>query len=274
MALTDFQRTICRLLAEQRKASGESYVAGGVALNEILATSRLSRDIDLFHDTDEALEASWSADRRLLEEHGFEVRVLRERPSFVEARVARDGEVVLMEWVRDSAFRFFPLQTHPDLGLTLHPFDLATNKTLALVGRIEVRDWVDLIHACERVQPLGYLAWAACGKDPGFGPKGILDVAARTARYSADEVRALSFVGPPPAPDDLARRWHALLDTAREVVDILPLSHLGQCVLGREGRFFTGDAAALRSAVNGDHLAFHQGRIRGAWPEIKPADAT
>jgi hypothetical protein len=35
MAITQFQRTVCRLLAETRIASGESYVAGGVALNEL-----------------------------------------------------------------------------------------------------------------------------------------------------------------------------------------------------------------------------------------------
>jgi hypothetical protein len=37
MALTAFQRTICRLLADRRIASGESYVAGAVALNEVCA---------------------------------------------------------------------------------------------------------------------------------------------------------------------------------------------------------------------------------------------
>jgi hypothetical protein len=64
-------------------------------------------------------------------------------------------------------FRFFPLVEHDDLGLTLHPFDLATNKVLALVGRPEARDWIDAIDCHERLQPLGYLAWAACGKEPG-----------------------------------------------------------------------------------------------------------
>jgi hypothetical protein len=34
MALTALQQRICRILAEARKRSGESYVAGGVALNE------------------------------------------------------------------------------------------------------------------------------------------------------------------------------------------------------------------------------------------------
>ena len=53
---------------------------------------------------------------------------------------SRDRESVLLQWVKDSAFRFFPLVEHADFGLTLHPFDLATNKVLALVGRLEVRD--------------------------------------------------------------------------------------------------------------------------------------
>jgi len=109
LALTEFQRTVCRLLAEQRVASGESYVAGASALNELIGASRISRDIDLFHDTDEALAISWESDQRVLRGQGFEIRVVRERSSYVEAEISRDGETLLMEWARDSAYRFFPL---------------------------------------------------------------------------------------------------------------------------------------------------------------------
>jgi hypothetical protein len=268
MALTTFQRSVCRLLADHRIASGESYVAGASALNELIAASRVSMDIDLFHDTDEALEASWDADRRLLEAHGFEVRLIRERRSFVEAVVAKDRETVLMQWARDSAYRFFPLVRHADFGLTLHPFDLATNKVLALVGRLEVRDWVDLIHACEHLQPLGYLAWAACGKDPGFSPAGILEQAARSS-YSAAEVFTLAFATEPPDAGDLSRRWRAMLATGREIVDGLPHTEVGRCVLSREGMLFAGDASGLRLALDRGDLMFHAGRIRGAMPELK-----
>jgi Nucleotidyl transferase AbiEii toxin, Type IV TA system len=178
MALTPFQRTICRVIADHRIQSGEAYVAGGAALNELTAGSRVSRDIDLFHDTDAALQATWLADRRLLEDRGFAVHVRRLHPSLVEAEVRGEGETVRVEWARDSSFRFFPLVTHPEFGLTLHPVDLATNKVLALIGRMEVRDWIDVITSHDRIQPLGYLAWAACGKDPGFGPASILGHAA------------------------------------------------------------------------------------------------
>src|SRR5436190_10835300 len=214
MALTDFQRAICRLIADNRIAAGESYVAGGAALNELLAGARISRDIDLFHDTDEAVAISWDADRRLLERNGFAVDVLRERPSYVEAAVAAAGESVRMEWARDSAYRFFPLVRHDELGLVLHPFDLATNKVLALVGRLEVRDWIDVINCDERIQSLGYLAWAACGKDPGFSPEAILEHAGRSGRYSADGVSELAFDGDPPDARELSTKLHEIMDAA------------------------------------------------------------
>jgi hypothetical protein len=139
----------------RRTASSASYTRGA-ALNEAMASGRL-RDIDLFHDTTEALEASWAADRALLETNGYAVHVLRERGGLVEAEVEDGADRARLEWTRDSAFRFFPLQQHAELGLTLHPFDLATNKVLALVGRLEVRDWVDVIASDERFSRSG--AW-------------------------------------------------------------------------------------------------------------------
>ena len=87
MALTTFQRDVCRLLADNRIRSGESYVPGAAALNELLNAPRRSRDIDLFHDTEEALAASWKAARSSLERGGYAVSILRERPTFVEAEV-------------------------------------------------------------------------------------------------------------------------------------------------------------------------------------------
>lgn len=271
MALTELQRTVCRLLADNRIASGESYVAGGAALNELLASSRVSRDIDLFHDTREALESSWAADRRLLEDRGFHVVVVREGRGFVEAEVGSGGEGVRLEWTQDSAFRFFPLLRHDDLGLVLHPFDLATNKVLALVGRLEVRDWVDVIASHERLQPLGYLAWAACGKDPGFGPASILEHAARSGRYSRDEVNRLAFAGSPPDAADLSRRWHGALDSARLTVGALPPEEVGKCVLDAAGKLYRGAPPEIEEALRRGQIRFHAGSIRGALPELKSA---
>jgi hypothetical protein len=91
MALTVFQRHICHLLADRRIATGERYVAGGSALNTFLGAPRLSNDLDLFHDSQAAVAASFAADRALLEGQGLALEVLREVPGFVEALVRRSG---------------------------------------------------------------------------------------------------------------------------------------------------------------------------------------
>jgi hypothetical protein len=270
MALTAFQRTVARLLADHRIAAGESYVAGGAALNELLAADRVSRDLDLFHDTEAAVTAMWDADRRVLEGHGFTVAVLRERPSFVEAEVTCGADTVRVEWTRDSAFRFFPLVRHEVFGLALHPFDLATNKVLALVGRLEPRDWIDAIACDQRLQPLGFLAWAASGKDPGFSPAAILEQASRSGRYSAVEIASLAFDGDAPDAADLSQRWHAILAAAREVVDALPGDHVGRAVLAADLQLFTGTAGQVRAALSQGRLRFHAGRLKGAFPNVSP----
>ncbi len=268
MAVTGFQQAICRLIAANRLECGEAHVAGGVALNLLAAGTRISRDIVLFHDTLEALDATWQADRKLLESHGYELRSVHERPGYVEAVAGKGPDTVLMQWTRDSAFRFFPLVQHEELGLVLHPFDLATNKALALAGRLEIRDWIDMITCHERIQPLGYLVWAACGKDPGFSPLTILDQAGRSGRYANAELEELSFDGPPPTLVDLLRKWHLMLGEAREIVAVLPAGQVGTCVLQHSGDLYRGNLAQLKRDLAADDLVFHPGSIRGAYPQI------
>ncbi len=265
MALTAFQRDVCRLLAARRRAGGESYVAGGLALNELLRQPRRSRDMDLFHDTAEALAATWLADRAALEAAGYGLRVLRETTGLVEALVERAGTTLLIQWARDSAFRFFPLIADATLGLTLHLLDLAANKVLALIGRLEPRDWIDTLACDEQLQPLGYLVWAACGKDPGFNPTSLLREARRSSRYTQTELNALDFDGSVPDAAVLSRHWHAALQTAERICALLPAAEVGRCVLTADGALCRRSPEELQ--YTGD-LQFHAGSIGGAWPRI------
>jgi hypothetical protein len=270
MPLTDYQRIVCRLLAAERVARGERYVAGGAALNELLAAPRLSHDVDLFHDTAEAVLDSWETDRQTLVRGGHEVRPLRQFPTFVEAEVRSGDDGVILQWVQDSAFRFFPLVEHSDFGLALHPFDLATNKVLALVGRAEVRDWVDVIHCHAALQPLGYLMWATSGKDPGLSPAFILEQAGRSAHYSKSELATLAFDGAAPDIGTLGSRWRRMLREAEDIVALLPEERVGMCVLSRTAELFRGGGDELRAAMDSEGISFHEGSIRGAWPKLRP----
>jgi hypothetical protein len=261
MALTSLQRSICSLLIPVR-LKNESYVAGGVALNRLLEAPRLSRDIDLFHDTVEALAATISQDKKLLLSSGFSLQFIREAPTFSEAVVSKGMDSTLIQWVHDSAFRFFPLCEHQELGLTLHPFDLATNKILAMAGRLEPRDWIDVIQCNDKLQPLGYLVWAACGKDPGYNPISLLQEMQRSSRYSQAEIDILDFEGTAPDAKELGAQWHALLKEAKSICEILPAEKTGTCVMNRNGKLCSSKSAELSVET----LQFHHGSIGGALP--------
>ena len=267
MALTESQTTVLRLLTEKRRSATGSYIAGGAALNQVLGTGRRSNDRYLFHDTTEALQNTWDDDKKTLLDNGFAVEVEREAPSFIDADIVRGSEHVLIQWARDSAFRFFPLVEDKVLGLTLHPLDLATNKILALAGRLEPRDWIDTIECHRHIQPLGYLMWAACGKDPGINPQVLLADAGRF-HYSQQEIDPLDFEGETPSAALLSTGWKEALMTAAELIAGLPDEHLGECILDSDRALYKGSAEQFGRDFVAGNLRFHKGSIHGAWPQI------
>lgn len=128
MAVTAFQSEVLKRIARSRIDGGETYIAGGLALNHLLKRPRVSSDVDVFNSTYSALERAADHDCEVLKASGYDIRVTRRRDYVVEVVVSRDGGSTELQWVQDSAYRFFPLVEDELLGLTLHPFDLATNK--------------------------------------------------------------------------------------------------------------------------------------------------
>ena len=266
MAVTAFQAKILKLLASNRVRNGETYVAGGLALNHQLRTPRVSEDIDVFNNSYEAMTAAADIDRAALVAAGYEVKLKRERDFIVEVTVSDGGETTDIQWVQDSAYRFFPLVEDELLGVTLHPFDLATNKLLALAGRRVPRDWIDTISCSEKLQPLGFLAWAANGKDLGLTPYYILDMAVRT-RYVQSEID-VAVRGEKFDVAALSLKWHEMIEEGRKIVAALPPEHVGKAVLNRDGSLFLGKAEDIPDAIASGEVVFHEGRICGAWPQI------
>jgi hypothetical protein len=240
-------------------------------LNTLLEARRRSRDVDLFHDTAEAVSRTIEQDSRLLRDAGYVVRFARQAPTFAEAVVEKDGDSSLIEWVHDSAFRFFPLVENTELGLAMHPFDLATNKVLAMAGRLEPRDWIDLFTCHRELQPLGYLVWAACGKDPGFSPTSLLQEIRRGSRYSQAELDVLDFDGRTPDAAQLGSDWHEMLREAKAVCEILPADTAGTCVCRGHEELCTAPPHELAAALAEKTLWFHSGSIGGAWPSFPGA---
>lgn len=267
MATTRFQAEILQRIARSRIDGGATYIAGGLALNHVLDAPRLSHDIDVFNDTEEAVAAAFEKDSATLRAAGYAVTTTRERNFFIEATVSSGNDSTDIQWTRDSAYRFFPLVEDPLLGLTLHPFDLATNKLLALAGREEPRDWIDTITCNDRLQPFSFLAWAACGKDPGYNPLFLVEFVARV-RYAQAELERLVNTQEPLDAVALSRKWHAMIAAARETITLLPSEEAGKCVANADGSLFRGTDAELREALDAGRIVFHEGRIGGAWPRI------
>ena len=267
MALTVLQEGILRLLARNRIENAESYVAGGLALNYKLSTPRLSRDIDIFHDSKVAMVRSWEADRETLAQNGFVVKPLRVLEYFIEAEVSKGGRRMEIQWGTDSAYRFFPLQPDPVVGFTLHPLDLAANKLSALVGRTEPRDWIDVITAIKELQPLACLLSVACGKDPGFSPTSMLEYVARR-HYNQVEIDEKIIPTGVYDAAELCRFWHDTVERTRLVLESFPRSEVGKAVMTKDGKLFKGDDETLKAALAAGELEFHEGTIGGAWPRI------
>ena len=79
----------------------------------------------------------------------------------------------------------------------------------------------------------------------------------------------LAFEGEAPDGAALAARWRSQLEEARDVIERLPPEESGRCVLGPAAAPYRGGPAALRDDLAAGRLAFHPGRIRGAFPSIR-----
>lgn len=267
MPLTEVQSQVLALIAANR--SPDSYVAGATVLHAQSDSGRDSDDLDLFTDNEKstALERSALTDEQTLTEAGFEVRWEIRTPGHFVAIASRGIHALKLEWVYDSAFRFFPLEQDPVLGYRLHPLDAATNKVLALAGRKEIRDLMDCIFLHRRGPSLGTLIWAACGKDQGWTPDFILN-SARGRQLRDEEIKRLNLSIPPSAPE-LKREWLSILDEAAILCDALPAEELGCLYLNQGGEAITPDPAA--ASFSG--LYRHFGSVRGAWPAFFPSNS-
>ena len=199
MPLTDFQKGVARVIAANR--SPENHIGGGAVINRGETGLRTSDDLDIFHDAlgggrnaGAIVAASATTDQQSLITAGYFVQWVIRGDGFFRAIVSRDNEHVRLDWVADTAYRFFPVQEDAEFGYCLHRADLATNKVLALVGRSEVRDFLDILQLDQEYLSLGSIIWAACGKDEGYTPSLILDMTNRHANYQENDLRSENLV--------------------------------------------------------------------------------
>lgn len=243
--------------------SPDSYLAGATVLHRGANTPRFSQDLDFFHDVEDSVALSAEKDAATLLQAGYAFSWLLRTTTFHRAVVTVRQEQLKLEWAQDSAFRFFPIQRDERCGYRLHDADAATNKMLALAGRNEVRDFVDLLHLDETYLSLGALAWAACGKDPGFTPEFLLDQAGRHAAYSQADVDRLHLREPMNLVT-MKQKWLTAMERARSLDASLPPDEIGCLYLGADHNPVTPDPSSDSFSL----LTRHRGSVRGAWPTV------
>lgn len=261
MPLTAFQREVARVLAANRNP--ESHIAGGAVINRGEAGLRISDDFDIFHDAAESVAISAAADDQALRAAGYDVTYSLREAAIIRAEVARDGDRVRLDWTTDSAFRFFPVQPDEEFGYCLHRADLATNKVLALAGRSEIRDFLDILLIDQTYLSLGAVVWAACGKDAGYTPLLILDQTNRHSRYQDGDLKGETLARPVDLRQ-LKQQWIDARARAERLFNLLPAEELGCLYLDPAHNPVTPDPTSPDFA----NLTRHFGSVRGAWPKI------
>jgi len=252
--LTKLQSQVLRVLAAER--SPDSYIAGGVAVNR--EGPRFSADIDIFQDSEQRLEAAAQADAKALTDAGLELSWKKIVTGKRDAEVEGLGDKMRLEWVHDSAFRFFPTQRDELFGYVLHPVDLATNKAAAAADRREPRDIVDLVTIHENILPLGAVICAAVGRFPGLSPEEMLAEITRHSRFTAEEFRVLATDRPIDVPG-LHQRIRRMIEEAERFISRIPSDAVGFVFLDA-GKPVQPDPEALAKYQR------HAGAPGGIWP--------
>jgi hypothetical protein len=258
--LTPYQEEVVRLLSSNR--TFDSYLAGGAAIHLEPNTTRYSNDLDYFHDSADRVAEAFTADAALVRAAGHDLRIELQLPGYIRATVSKGADHTKVEWAHDSAWRFMPTVRHEVVGFTLHPVDLAINKLLALAGRDEPRDFLDILDLDRRTLPLGALCWAAAGKDPGFTPLALLEILRRRGKYHTEDFARLHLAEPVDLPT-LKARWLTALAEAETLVRNRPPSEVGCLYYSR-----ALDRFVVPGTPGADDAVPHYGRPGGVLPRV------
>ena len=158
-------------------------LAGGAALIARGEVHRRTRDLDFFGLTPAAVDRLVPAVDRALRAAGLVVHHVQENPGFARLLVESADDRTELDLAADA--RLFPAEpAQPAPMLTGE--ELAVDKVLALFGRAEARDFVDLM-AVEPRYGLDRLCRLAAEKDRGFTPRMFAEMLAGFRRLRREE---------------------------------------------------------------------------------------
>jgi hypothetical protein len=235
----------------------------GAVINRDAESPRYSDDFDIFRDVAESVAVCAEADAEVLRAARYSLHWTLRQEGFFRAEVTRGQDKLKLDWAADSPFRFFPVEPDKEFGYCLHPADLAVNKVLALAGRSELRDFLDILYLDAACLSLGAMIWAACGKDPGYTPALLMDLANRHVRFQESDLKG-ELLARPVDFKDLKMQWLTASERAQSLFLRLPAQELGCLYLDADNKPVAPDP----DSPGFFRLTRHRGCVRGAWPKI------
>ncbi len=200
MALTTAQTRVAFLALHLPEAEGFVLAGGGAMLAHGLV-GRPTHDLDLFSADAAALPPLAAALTRALDAAGMTVTSGHTAPGYQQLTVAVGDETVLVELANDV--RMWPAKMILAVGSVLSIDELAADKTLALFGRAEPRDLVDVAALAATLGADRLLEFASA-KDAGFD-QAVLGDAVRFAAAQPDS--RFTSLGLTPAGLTALRHW-------------------------------------------------------------------
>jgi hypothetical protein len=190
-----------RLLALLAGIEPPWTLGGGAALAAVHTLHRQTRDLDLFWNGRRKLEGLAETVKGQLTAAGLEVEVLQTEPAFARLRVSEQEETVVLDLIAEPSPSVEPPGQVDVGGVTIYvatSHELLVEKMCALLGRLELRDLIDVKVLLESGGDLGRALSDAPRKDAGFSP---LAVAWVLRELAIDSVAQTSGVDPGKAHD-------------------------------------------------------------------------
>lgn len=174
------------------------YLTGGTALSAFYLFHRKSRDLDLFTSVEESILPFSYKIEEALKKEGFKTERTRGLHSFVELAAGSSGESTIIHLALDSPYRLEPLREFEEFpSLKIDSLaDIAANKLLALFGRANLRDFVDVFFLKREKLGKEELMGMARRKDPGFDTYWLGASMERINEFASDSPEMLLLFKP------------------------------------------------------------------------------
>jgi hypothetical protein len=185
--LQPVQRELARLLFSLPEAAGYA-LAGGAALVTQQIIDRDTRDLDAFiaaapgpapGTVDQLADALTVA----AQQAGWSLQIIRRHPTFCRFILHRDDDIVELDLAVDSPL-LEPAREIDGIPV-LAPVDLAARKVLAIVDRLEARDYTDLSALAHLVGQQTCID-SALSMDTGLNVRAIAEAFERVDRIPDD----------------------------------------------------------------------------------------